>query len=451
MILRGLPLRMTFFCAATFVGVPASAATYYVATNGSDSSTTGSQAAPYATITKAIGKAVAGDTIFVRGGTYNISSTIGISKAGTAANPYHLYAFSGEIPVLDFSGEAAGARGVQLDSNYWQIKGLTIQNAKDNGINITGSNNTIEALSVHNNQDSGVQISGSGSRIPSNNLILNTDSYANYDPAAHGENADGFAAKFRELGPGNEFRGDRAWGNSDDGWDFWAAANGVTVENCWSFKNGFNNFGDTSFQGDGNGFKLGHDSGKHVLKNLVIWGNRLNGIDVNGNATVDTSVSTPYVAIDHGVVVENVTAYNNGNTSGSKNFNFDESFAHVLRNNISLQGSVTMQNGVINDHDSWNAGLTASSADFLSLDDAIAAGVRNADGSLPFSDFLHLSASSKLINAGVDVGLPFAGSAPDLGAFEVPEPGAVGLLTIPLLATRRKFARRCLKSASVLN
>src|SRR3954452_5686903 len=119
MILRGLPLRMTFFCAATFVGVPASAATYYVATNGSDSSTTGSQAAPYATIPKAIGKAVAGDTIFVRGGTYNIASTIGISKAATAANPYHLLAFSGETPVLDFAGEAAGARGVQLDSDYW--------------------------------------------------------------------------------------------------------------------------------------------------------------------------------------------------------------------------------------------------------------------------------------------------------------------------------------------
>ena len=60
------------------------------------------------------------------------------------------------------------------------------------------------------------------------NLILNVDSFANYDPAKHGENADGFAAKFRDLGPGNVFRGCRSFGNSDDGWDFWAAANGVT-------------------------------------------------------------------------------------------------------------------------------------------------------------------------------------------------------------------------------
>ncbi|MFA6540950.1 MAG: T9SS type A sorting domain-containing protein, partial [Bacteroidota bacterium] len=32
--------------------------------------------------------------------------------------------------------------------------------------------------------------------------------------------------------------------------------------------------------------------------------------------------------------------------------------------------------------------------------------------------FVHLAAGSDLINAGTDVGIPFIGSAPDLGAFE---------------------------------
>src|SRR4051812_44686091 len=432
-----------------FLSAPAYAATFYVATNGSDSSSTGSQAAPYATISKAVTKVAAGDSIFVRGGTYNLASVLSISKSGTASNSYNLLAFSSETPVLDFSGEGTGARGIQLDGDYWHIKGFVVQNAKDNGVNITGSNNTIEQLAIHNNQDSGLQISGSSTRRPSNNLILNTDSFSNYDPANHGENADGFAAKFRDLGPGNVFRGDRAFGNADDGWDFWAAANGVTVENSWSFKNGFNTFGDTAWAGDGNGLKLGHDSGKHVLKNLLIWGNRLNGIDVNGNATVDTSVSSPYVAIDHGVTVVNVTAYNNGNSSGSKNFNFDESFAHVLRNNVSLTGGVTMLSGVINDHDSWNAGLAATSADFLSLDDLIASGARNPDGSLPSSDFLHLAPGSKLVNAGVDVGLPFSGAAPDLGAFEVPEPGLLPVISILALVFRRKSTKACFESATL--
>jgi hypothetical protein len=417
----------------------ARASTYYVATNGMDSNNGLSTTAPFATFSKAISTAQAGDTIYARGGQYNLSATLSISssKVGSAANPYNLFAYPGESPVLNFSAEPTGARGIQLDGNYWNIRGLMIQNAKDNGINITGSNNTLDRLLVHNNQDSGVQISGTSSRAPANNLVLNTDSYANYDPAAHGENADGFAAKFRELGPGNVFRGDRAWGNADDGWDFWAAANGVVVENCWSFKNGFNNFGYTNFQGDGNGLKLGHDSGPHTLRDLVVWGNRLNGIDVNGNATVDTTVSTPYVPIAHGVTIENVTAYNNGNTSGSQNFNFDENYPHSLRNNISLTGSVNIFAQVVNDHDTWNSGFTVGTGDFLSLIDTVASGPRQADGSLPISDFLHLAPGSELIDEGVNVGLPFNGSAPDLGAFETPEPATLLPASIIFFASLR--------------
>ena len=45
-------------------------------------------------------------------------------------------------------------------------------------------------------------------------------------------------------------------------------------------------------------------------------------------------------------------------------------------------------------------------------------GYEDADGSLPDVQFLHLAAGSDLVDKGVDVGLPFSGSAPDLGAFE---------------------------------
>lgn len=45
-------------------------------------------------------------------------------------------------------------------------------------------------------------------------------------------------------------------------------------------------------------------------------------------------------------------------------------------------------------------------------------GPRNPDGSIPESDFLRLAPDSDAIDAGMDVGLPFAGKAPDLGALE---------------------------------
>jgi hypothetical protein len=43
---------------------------------------------------------------------------------------------------------------------------------------------------------------------------------------------------------------------------------------------------------------------------------------------------------------------------------------------------------------------------------------REPDGSLPANGFARLVAGSDLIDKGVDVGLPYTGSAPDLGAFE---------------------------------
>ena len=108
--------------------------------------------------------------------------------------------------MLDFRGETysatnAGQKGISLSGSYWHIKGLTVQYAADNGISISGSNNTVEQVISRQNQDSGFLISGSNQ--PSNNLLLNCDSYGNFDFGAAGENADGFAVKFRGLGSGN--------------------------------------------------------------------------------------------------------------------------------------------------------------------------------------------------------------------------------------------------------
>lgn len=420
----------------------ARATTYYVATNGSDLTNDGkSTGAAYATIAKAVSSAAKGDTILVRGGTYAMTSTlsIGSSKSGTAAQPFTLASYGDAAPVvLDFNGAASGQRGVQLNASHWTIRGLTVQNAKDNGINVAGSYNLIDRVVARNNQDSGVQIGGSGA---SYNVVRNTDSYANYDPAAHGENADGFAAKFRDLGPGNVFDGCRAWGNSDDGWDLWAAASGVTIRNSYSFKNGFNTFGDADWQGDGNGVKLGHDSGTHVLTNNVLWGNRLNGIDVNGNAL---ALEYPDQPIAHGVTVENNTAYNNGAGGNGLNYFFDEQFAHVLKNNIALAGGGNARTdaGVVHDHNTWNAGFPVSAADFLSLDDSLMTAARLADGSLPYNDFLRLKPTSALVDAGTNVGLAYNGRAPDLGAFEVPEPASLGIVATVGLVARRGRRRR---------
>ena len=367
---------------------------YFVAPDGNDTTGDGSKTAPWATLNYAIARVTAGDTIYLRGGQYNWTSRVNINNAGTPEAYLYIWAYPGETPVLNFEGNPD--EGIRLRGWYVHLKGLVVQRAGDNGIRINGSYNIIEQVVVRENGDSGLQLDNGAAH----NLILNVDSYRNYDAANHGENADGFAAKFG-LGPGNVFRGCRAFENSDDGFDFWEAGEGVRVEDSWSFDNGYNRWDDPSFEGDSNGFKLGHGEGAHVLIRNLAWGHRAHGFDVNGNQT--------------GVTLYNNTAYRNL----GRNFYFDEhNSAHVLRNNLSVEGRELIYPEIDDAYNNWNLGILPTSDDFLSLDTMGVRGPRQPDGSLPRLDLLRLAEGSRLIDAGIDVGLPFVGAAPDLGAYE---------------------------------
>ena len=63
-LLSGLVFSLGLFAANR-----ALAADYYVATTGSDSNP-GTQASPFATLTKGVSSAGAGDTVYIGGGTY---------------------------------------------------------------------------------------------------------------------------------------------------------------------------------------------------------------------------------------------------------------------------------------------------------------------------------------------------------------------------------------------
>ncbi len=94
--------------AALFAAGSAQATDYYVATTGSDSNA-GTMAAPFATLQKGVNTAVAGDTVYIRGGTYNITTPattgagVNFTKSGTAQSPINYFAYQGELPVFDFT------------------------------------------------------------------------------------------------------------------------------------------------------------------------------------------------------------------------------------------------------------------------------------------------------------------------------------------------------------
>jgi len=392
---------------------PASSTQFFVSTTGSDTNP-GTMDLPFETIQKAVGQSSTvfkpGDTVYVRGGVYSTATTTSLSKNGTGLARYHLLAYPGERALLDCSSmpRASGYRGIRLAGSYWYIYGLDVKAAADNGMNVTGSNNIVEFCTFFENGDTGLQLGGGAS----NNRIINCDSYFNVDPGQG--NADGFAPKL-DVGTGNSFYGCRAWQNSDDGWDgYLRPANDVstTLENCWCFMNGFLKSGAASV-GNGNGYKMGGSDARDLMHNFVLtqclaFDNREKGFDQNNNRGSMT--------------LYNCTAYRNGrNYVIADTLAFSRGKILTVKNSLALGDYGSLHSAAVQQTNSWLAPFPpVTSADFLSVDTAGVRGPRKADGSLPELPFLHLAPGSPLIDAGTDLGTPFNGSAPDLGAFESP-------------------------------
>lgn len=371
---------------------------YYVATGGKDSNP-GTLQRPFRTLGAAIDVTEQDDTIFVRGGLHSYSSTIYINKSGQKGKPICLRAYSGEMPVFDFS--ASKGCGFVITGAYWHINGLTVTGAESHGIQLEtkeAHHNIIEHTTTHANGCNGIALWNGASH----NLLINCDSYQNFDPETDGENADGFVAG-RSLGKGNVLIGCRAWNNSDDGYDFGFTDEGVWLESCYAYRNGENIWGHPCFTGNANGFKLG--AGNHLLICCVTWDHPVRGFKLQRHAT--------------GVTLYNCTGFRN-----RTNYQFilptSNLEKNVLRNCLSFKGRIPIKPKVDDHFNSWNTppGIEITEKDFLSLDDSTITGPRNPDGSLPESEFPRLSPGSDAIDVGTDLGLPFVGKAPDLGAFE---------------------------------
>jgi len=461
-------IHSVYYCAPTEKG-------------GSDTNP-GTKEAPFFNLSKAVSSMLPGDTVYMRGGTYRYKATIFLTGIGNEYGKYCIFNYPGEKPVLNFydifssyttvDATARGeARGFKITGDYYYLKGLEINNAPDNGIKIEGSHNTCEQMVLHHNGDSGIQIglakeAADAANKVCFNLIKNCDSHHNLDWGTGYENADGFACK---LSPGanNRYVGCRAWANADDGWDFYMTHYTIYVDSCWAASNGDpalasatdtdweygqKNVFPTTWNGDGNGFKLGGDdwAAKHQVRNCISFDGYSTGACYSENNNADS-----------------LFIFNCVGWQGMKNFRV-RAYPSDLRNNISFDAKVGGEGqmydlavGTTEKNNSWNPingtalvpYKTSTGAMFdqksiynqfvsTSKEDFLAP--READGSLPKNGFGRLKQNSIFIDKGTnvvrgmnsatlksfDINLTgFWGTSVDLGAFEyVP---TTGLPTIP--------------------
>ncbi len=393
-------------------------ADYYVDPEGDDGNT-GDFEHPWATWQHAVEQLGPGDTVYIRGGRYlprNHPNALNVyHKDGTASQPICIFNYPGEAPELDCSKKEAAKPSVGVNivgSSHIIFRGLgftgTIQS--NDGETTVGcylydcNRVTFIETDSYGHQGSGFFLEGCDTIT-----FQNCDAYGNYDlhSATPGNNADGFGiGNNPDLADIVIMKGCRAWNNSDDGFDAYNNEGTVVLDSCWSFSNGID-------RGDGSGFKLGRTTKpaggfpQRVVRYCIAADNKFIGFNEN--------------AVNVKMNIYNNTACRN--SYGYGNFDFQGVKEEMYyRNNLAFgnrEGPTFFKEAVLDEYNSWNLTLSVTSEDFESTDSGAMSHGRQKDGSLPVIGFMKPKAESDLIDAGTDVGLPYLGNAPDLGAFEI--------------------------------
>ena len=423
-----------------------SATNYFVATNGSDSNS-GTIDKPFATLDKAQSKVMAGDTVYIRQGTYRVteaeimehytagsttwSRVFKMSKSGTGPDKRICYSgYKNERPVFDLSAVKPENERVivfYVSGSYLHFRNIEVVGTQVTIVGHTqsecfrnegGSDNIYEHLSMHDGMAIGFYIV-----TGKNNLVLNCDAYNNYDPVSdsgRGGNVDGFGGHLTSKSyTGNVFRC-RAWYNSDDGFDLINCQAVFTIDNCWSFLNGYTKDGGKA--GDGTGFKSGgygmSDNPKapsvipmHIVQYCLAYMNKNKGFYANHHlGGIAWYNNTGYQNPSNFCMLNRKTASEAVDVPG---------YGHIIKNNLSHTPKssgkhiidVNQAECEIANNSFLPVDMAVTDDDFVSLDASQLALPRKSDGSLPYVEFLRLKTNSKLYNAGM--GCFLAGGSED--------------------------------------
>ncbi|MBD3362889.1 hypothetical protein GF362_04175 [Candidatus Dojkabacteria bacterium] len=184
--------------------VKAAGKVYYVAKNGNDSNS-GSESEPWLSIQHAVDHLEAGDTVFIKEGTYNERVTV--SKTGST-NQYITVSVNpgdeGKV-VVDGAGIDIGWWGGLLevkDAAYVKVKGFKVVNSDFTGIFVNRGNNIIvqDNETVHT-ASSGIYVFDSSYVwVDSNNVRFSNES--KYQECISVVNTNNFEVKNNEVHDG---------------------------------------------------------------------------------------------------------------------------------------------------------------------------------------------------------------------------------------------------------
>lgn len=397
--------RALLFLAAGLAAItPLSAATYYVATDGSDANP-GTLSSPFASLAKAQSMASTGDTVYVRGGTY---ATFTIAATDANYNYVHVLnksgityaAYPGETPVFNFASVPTNRRvcGFRITTTVtisgFEVTGTPVGTQKQSEnyrIDGSGANATFINCVCHDTQANGFYFTNHG-----RGSCTNCDAYNNIGVAGTSiGNTDGFGAHGRSV----TFSYCRSWHNSDDGYDCISTDQGAshTFDHCWAY--------NMTAGGDSNGFKIGgYGSGTvpatvpaHTVRYCLSANNNAHGFYANhqpGQAAVWTHNTAYNNAAGNFDMLERVSVTDPTDIPG---------YREVLHYNLAYLRTITRDDNdpAANEtNNAWTLPVTVSASDFQSTDPTQMTRARQADFSLPEITFMHLVPGSDLTGLG---------------------------------------------------
>jgi len=292
-------LLVFLFCISPF----GQAATYYVAPGGDDYNP-GTEAKPWRTLDKAADTMEAGDTVYVKAGSY---SGFDVSRSGTLDNYISYLAYPGATPEI-------GQIYFQYGASYNRFVGFEITPASGGGVIMDHNNdrNIISNCHIHNSSSVGVDLSG-GSDF---NLIEDCEVHDCY----YAFHTSGSTNK------GNIFRGNECYNLSDDGFNFSPSTKDTQVINNVIYNV------DRDGSGGADGIHL-YDDGSAIVRGNIVYidGASTGGVfwihgGANHSVENNTFVGLPGFSATYGgivcvelasnVILKNNIGYSSSNSVG---------------------------------------------------------------------------------------------------------------------------------------
>jgi parallel beta-helix repeat protein len=335
---------------------------YYIAPNGSDSND-GSLERPWATVMHAWRNSGRGDTVYVRQGSYSEGRDIWLAGGnGNEAEYWTLRAYPGETATF------TNARFI-ADNDYIRIQGLTLTGSSYmQAVSWDDLHNHIEFL----NND----ISGSAT-VP---IYFNTNNGRVEGNTIHSTSA--VHGIYLMHGDSNVVRNNIVTGMS---------------------KYGIHIYDENKY------------SRTARITNLLVENNTVSGSQGRSGIIVSAGESTSLGIEINGVVIRNNVVFNNGEDGITIRYygSVRDVEIYIFSSNpIQIDVSSSLSNFIL-------------SHNLYHQPDSVGRGAQDQNPNFgnplfvnPSGGEFHLQANSPAIDAGIDVGLPYFGSAPDLGAFE---------------------------------